>query len=305
MRQHDAGDLATAPAALPLLGPGDPPPYTVVNGGGTARALLLADHAGRAVPRALGQLGLDDPAVSHLKRDAPGPDDSGPGRVPLDRHIAYDIGIAWLTRRLAALLDAPALVHNYSRLLIDPNRPLDDPTSICVISDGVVVPANRGLTPDQRRLLELNRQSGERLSEMIRNLLEVSRFEAGAPRLEIEEVDLKELTVRVADRFEPACRKQGVRLRRSLPSGPVTVAADPERARELGLDGGVEVTRLYPGVIRRTTNMQPGFIITQIDGKRVTELEDLIEILEDRQGGVMLEGRYPRSDETYYYAFGM
>jgi len=89
------------------------------------------------------------------------------------------------------------------------------------------------LSEDQRRLLELNRQSGERLSEMIRNLLEVSRFEAGAPRLDVETVDLRELVARAADRFEPACRKQGVELRRSLAPGPVTVTADPERAREV------------------------------------------------------------------------
>ncbi len=89
------------------------------------------------------------------------------------------------------------------------------------------------LSEDQRRLLELNRQSGERLSEMIRNLLEVSRFEAGAPRLDREEVDLRELTARAADRFEPACRKQGVDLRRSLPAGAVEVTADPGRAREV------------------------------------------------------------------------
>lgn len=128
------------------------------------------------------------------------------------------------------------------------------------------------LNPDQRRLLELNRQSGERLSEMIRNLLEVSRFEAGAPRLEMEEVDLRELAARAADRFEPTCRKQGVRLRRSLPSGPVTVAADPERAREVlenllenalsfspeGESVDIEVTRADGGAEIRVADRGPG-----------------------------------------------
>ncbi len=128
------------------------------------------------------------------------------------------------------------------------------------------------LTPDQRRLLELNRQSGERLSEMIRNLLEVSRFEAGAPRLDVEEVDLRELAVRAADRFEPACRKQGVRLRRSLPPGPVTVSADPDRAREIldnllenalsfspeGESVVIEVARAEAGAEIRVADRGPG-----------------------------------------------
>ncbi|MEO3434782.1 N-formylglutamate amidohydrolase [Inquilinus sp. CAU 1745] len=110
----------------PLIGEDDPPPFAHVNAEGAAPALLVADHAGRAFPKALGWLGLGDAA--------------------LGRHVAYDIGVDWLTRRLAVLLDAPALIHRYSRLILDPNRPLDDPTSICAISDGVIVPGNRHLS---------------------------------------------------------------------------------------------------------------------------------------------------------------
>ena len=110
-----------------LIGPNDPPAFTRLNAGGQARALLLADHAGNAIPESMNHLGL--------------------GEVPLQRHIAYDPGSRWMTERLSELLDAPALLHSYSRLLIDPNRTLDDPTSICVISDGVVVPGNRDLGP--------------------------------------------------------------------------------------------------------------------------------------------------------------
>jgi predicted N-formylglutamate amidohydrolase len=58
------------------------------------------------------------------------------------RHIAYDIGAAGVTRRLAALLDCPAVLTTFSRLLIDPNRGADDPTLIMRISDGAIVPGN-------------------------------------------------------------------------------------------------------------------------------------------------------------------
>jgi predicted N-formylglutamate amidohydrolase len=58
------------------------------------------------------------------------------------RHIAYDIGAAGVTRRLAALLHCPATLTTFSRLLIDPNRGADDPTLIMRISDGAVVPGN-------------------------------------------------------------------------------------------------------------------------------------------------------------------
>ncbi len=123
-------ELAEAPSAPALIGPHDPPPFIVVNAAGRAPVVLVADHACRAIPAALQRLGLDEGS--------------------LERHIAYDIGIAPLTRALAAHLDAPAVLHGYSRLLIDPNRPLDDPTSICEIGEGVVIPGNRGLSAADR-----------------------------------------------------------------------------------------------------------------------------------------------------------
>lgn len=115
-------------AAAPLLGPDDPPAFRRYRTEGRAPALIVADHAGRAVPRHLNRLGLGDAAF--------------------ELHVAYDIGAAWAAERLADRLDAPALLHGYSRLVIDPNRRVDDPTSICMVSDGVVVPGNRDLPAD-------------------------------------------------------------------------------------------------------------------------------------------------------------
>jgi predicted N-formylglutamate amidohydrolase len=118
------------PAALPpLLGPGDPEPVTVLNPEGRSPVLLLCDHASNAIPASLGTLGLDE--------------------IALARHIAYDIGAAEVTRMLAERFDAAAVLSGYSRLIIDLNRELGDPTSIPVISDGVVVPANRTLDPTE------------------------------------------------------------------------------------------------------------------------------------------------------------
>jgi predicted N-formylglutamate amidohydrolase len=114
-----------------LLLPGDPPPFEVVNSQGAARLVLFSDHAGRAIPQRLGTLGL--------KQDE------------LDQHIGWDIGIAKLARKLAVALDAPAVLCGYSRLVIDCNRRLDDPTSIAQESDRIVVPGNRGLTDADRQ----------------------------------------------------------------------------------------------------------------------------------------------------------
>lgn len=109
-----------------LLGPDDPPPFEVLNPEGAARFAILCDHASNRVPRALDGLGL-----------AP---------ADLERHIAWDIGAAAVTRRLAAHFDAPAVLAGYSRLVIDCNRRLADAQSILATSDGTTIPGNWDLT---------------------------------------------------------------------------------------------------------------------------------------------------------------
>ncbi|PBB26516.1 MULTISPECIES: N-formylglutamate amidohydrolase [unclassified Mesorhizobium] len=105
-------------------------PFDVVEGDRKRGIVLLADHARRDLPDEYGSLGL--PAAE------------------FDRHIAYDIGVEAVTRELAGLLDVPAVIANFSRLLIDPNRGEDDPTLIRQLYDGTVVPGNYPIAPQER-----------------------------------------------------------------------------------------------------------------------------------------------------------
>ncbi|RVU15769.1 N-formylglutamate amidohydrolase [Methylobacterium oryzihabitans] len=105
-----------------------PHPVESIPGDPACGVLLLCDHASNAVPADLADLGL---AAPHF-----------------ERHIAYDIGAAAVTRSLARRLGAPALLTTFSRLIIDPNRGRDDPTLVMRLSDGAVVPGNARITPD-------------------------------------------------------------------------------------------------------------------------------------------------------------
>jgi Do/DeqQ family serine protease len=80
---------------------------------------------------------------------------------------------------------------------------------------------------------------------------------------------------------------------------------DRETARKLDIDGGVKVTKLYAGKLTRYTDMREGFIITKVDGKKVTGVKDLSAELENKKGGVLLEGVYENLPGEYYYAFGL
>jgi predicted N-formylglutamate amidohydrolase len=68
----------------------------------------------------------------------------------LERHIAWDIGIAGVTERLSAALDATAVLQTYSRLVIDCNRDPEVPSSIPEVSEMTEVPGNAGLSAAQR-----------------------------------------------------------------------------------------------------------------------------------------------------------
>jgi predicted N-formylglutamate amidohydrolase len=121
------------PAAAPmkqssesLLAADEPAPVSIYNAAGASPFLLVADHAGNRMPRALGRLGIS--------------------QADCERHIAWDIGIASLGRLLADALDAALIQQNYSRLVIDCNRPLGAASSIPELSELTPIPGNVGLT---------------------------------------------------------------------------------------------------------------------------------------------------------------
>ncbi len=80
---------------------------------------------------------------------------------------------------------------------------------------------------------------------------------------------------------------------------------DKSIASKLQIDHGVKVTKLYAGKLRKHTQMREGFIITRIDGEKIKSKNELIEKLESKNGGVMLEGIYEDIPGEYYYAFGL
>lgn len=104
-------------------------PYRIEGAERPSRWLISCDHARNTVPDFVsgGSLGLPADEMA--------------------RHIAYDPGAAGVARALAERLDGPAILTNFSRLVIDPNRGEDDPTLVMKLYDGTIVPANRDAGP--------------------------------------------------------------------------------------------------------------------------------------------------------------
>lgn len=108
-----------------LLGPDDPAPVIRQAGNGSGW-LVTVEHAGRAIPRKLGDLGLPTGEI--------------------DRHIGWDPGAFDLGCALADRLGAALVAQPYSRLVIDCNRPWGAPDLAPAASDGTEVKVNVGLS---------------------------------------------------------------------------------------------------------------------------------------------------------------
>jgi predicted N-formylglutamate amidohydrolase len=91
--------------------------------------LIICDHATNRIPEQYRDLDIE-PAI-------------------LNSHVGYDIGVRRVTQELSKMTQAPALLSRFSRLLIDPNRGIDDPTLIMKIADGSVVSGNVAVDKDE------------------------------------------------------------------------------------------------------------------------------------------------------------
>lgn len=106
--------------------------YQIIGADRGSRWLITCDHATNRVPEWVngGDLGVSAQDMS--------------------RHIAFDVGAAGLSTKLAELMDAPVIMSNFSRLVIDPNRGEDDPTLLMRLYDGTVIPANKSADEAER-----------------------------------------------------------------------------------------------------------------------------------------------------------
>jgi predicted N-formylglutamate amidohydrolase len=145
----------------PLIGPGDPPPYTVYNESGDAPFLLVCDHASRVFPKAMNQLGLADWVIN--------------------KHVACDIGAADLTRCLADRFNAPAVLAGYSRLIVDLNRQLHDVSAFIPVSDGIAIPGNIGI--DEREMQQRIRSFFNPYHEAVAQQLDAFRARGQVPAM--------------------------------------------------------------------------------------------------------------------------
>ena len=113
-----------------LLAHDESPPVLIERADAASPFVITCDHAGKRLPRSLGDLG-----VNASERE---------------RHIAWDIGALGVAQALARALDGVLIAQRYSRLVIDCNRPPDSADLICTRSENTDIPGNCDLAPSAR-----------------------------------------------------------------------------------------------------------------------------------------------------------
>ncbi len=136
-----------------LLTAEDPAPVAFYRREAKGPVLLVCEHAGRRIPSRLGDLGL--------------------AAADRERHIAWDIGAAGLSRELARLLEACLVLQPYSRLVCDCNRRPDVDSFIVTASEDTPVPGNIGIDAGQRqaRIREVFEPFHRTVAEMVEQRL--------------------------------------------------------------------------------------------------------------------------------------
>jgi len=73
--------------------------------------------------------------------------------------------------------------------------------------------------------------------------------------------------------------------------------------KKLNIQNGLRITKLAAGKLL-SAGLKVGFIITNVDRKKINSIDDIKASLENKKGGVLIEGVYPNGMRAYY-GFGM
>lgn len=119
------------------------------------------------------------------------------------------------------------------RFVSDVSHELRTPLTTIRMAADVMYQERRTFDPDTSRSVELLQNQLDRFEALLADLLEISRFDAGAAILDVEHVDLAVLTQRAISASEPLAQRSGVRISFAAYSRPCGVQCDPRRIERI------------------------------------------------------------------------
>jgi two-component system sensor histidine kinase MtrB len=122
------------------------------------------------------------------------------------------------------------------RFVSDVSHELRTPLTTVRMAGDVLHDARQRFDPVTARAAELLQEELDRFEMLLTDLLEISRFDAGAAALHLEDVNLVDLAARVVRSLDPLASRHGTRLVvHHVPSeaGPPVVEADVRRVERI------------------------------------------------------------------------
>ncbi|MFV0252339.1 MAG: MtrAB system histidine kinase MtrB [Beutenbergiaceae bacterium] len=119
------------------------------------------------------------------------------------------------------------------RFVSDVSHELRTPLTTIRIASEVLNSAREEFPPTQARSAELLATQLDRFEALLADLLEISRFDAGAATLDAEEADLRGVVERVIDIAAPLAAQRGSTIRAKLPATAVRVDMDTRRVERI------------------------------------------------------------------------
>jgi two-component system sensor histidine kinase MtrB len=119
------------------------------------------------------------------------------------------------------------------RFTSDVSHELRTPLTTVRMASDVLHDARGDFDPVTARAAELLQTELDRFEGLLGDLLEISRFDAGAAVLDVDDLNLVDIARRVVDMTRPLAEQRGTRVRLEAPDGAVLAEADPRRVERI------------------------------------------------------------------------
>ncbi|HEX2209826.1 MAG TPA: ATP-binding protein [Longimicrobium sp.] len=158
-------------------------------------------------------------------------------RTTLDgRPAVVGVGID-VTERVRAERDREQAILSRDRFYAMVSHELRTPVSaVMLYNDLLLSGVYDPLTPQQREAVDRSQSSARHLLDLINDLLDLSRLEAGRLETRVEDVETAELVESVVDGLAPLALEHGCALSLHVAERPLTVTGDARRVRQILLN---------------------------------------------------------------------
>jgi two-component system OmpR family sensor kinase len=143
---------------------------------------------------------------------------------------AFNRMAADLAARQAQLVEADRARR---QLLADVSHELMTPlTAIRGYAETLGLPQFLPPSKEGRRAVKVIHEEGERIERLVKDLLDLARFEAGGISLALENVDVDEIFERVSERHAQAAQEKGVAIQIDSTEDDIRLVGDPHRLEQ-------------------------------------------------------------------------